>query len=239
MKKMILFIFVGLLFIAGPLLFLILNPMPLKFQSLESITETGAPVFNEILWVPGLKKDIWLMRQSHHGLELDEKQWDRLAIVVDKSKSPKTAEFYQLKSGELIFEPTLAMPLKARCYACHANGPRTIHMNNQSEWITTTWSQRVTAALWNLRIKTYGQVKSQEAVHFQEGVAFSSQLPLLKKKLALESCTFCHSENALRQPLRFEHLGTVRFLVKNKMMPPFPFQISAEDEKVIDDLIKD
>ena len=239
MKKMI-FIFLGsLLFIAGSLLFFILNPTALKFQSLESVTETGAPVFNEILWVPGLKKDIWLMRQSHHGHHLDEKQWDRLAIVVDKSRSPKVAQFYQLKSGDLSFEPTLAMPLKARCYACHANGPRSIHMNTQSEWIKTTWSKRVTAALWNLRIKTYGQVKGQAALQFQEGIVFSSQLPLLKKKLTLKSCAFCHSENALRQPLHFEHLGTMRFLVKNKIMPPFPFQISEDDEKAIDDLIKD
>ena len=48
------------------------------FQSLESKTETGAPVFNEIKFKAGDGKDIWIMRQSHHGYQSNKLTWDRL-----------------------------------------------------------------------------------------------------------------------------------------------------------------
>ena len=58
------------------------------FESLESKTLEAKPVFNQVDFVSGWERDIWFMRQSHHGFQLDIAQWDRLAIVVDKKKIP-------------------------------------------------------------------------------------------------------------------------------------------------------
>ncbi len=210
------------------------------FQSLESITESGSPVFNEIKFILGWEKDIWLMRQSHHGSSLDPKQWDKLAIVVDKTKSPTIASFYQLAEGDLSFNSQNEIqPLKARCFACHSNGPRAVRMNINSDLIQPSFSERITVALWNLRIKTYGKVKSVEGVHFDKGVSFKSKLPILSRPLALKSCTKCHGDNGIRNALSLEQIGTANFLVKNRLMPPFPFAISNEDSQVLKNLIQE
>jgi hypothetical protein len=237
--KIILFMFLGLGFIPG--LLFSSDENSVAFQSLESVTETGAPVFNEIGFYPGKNKDIWIMRQSHHGLAPSESQWDRLSIVVDKTKG--TASFYQLQSGP-IQDLTLAQviqfaqPLKARCFACHSNGPRAIRINLDSTDVTPSIVKQARVAFWNLRIKTYGKLKSQEGVHFIEGVPFKSPLEILSRPMPLKSCVDCHSENGIRNQLTLEQIGTVNFMVKNGFMPPFPFKITAEDARILNRLVR-
>jgi hypothetical protein len=75
------------------------NQAPIVFESLQSKTKSGMPVFNRIQFLPGWEQDIWLMQQSHDGLDMNYVHWDRLAIVVDKTKSPCEAAFYQLAPG--------------------------------------------------------------------------------------------------------------------------------------------
>lgn len=210
------------------------------FESLESITETGAPVFNKIKFLPGWNKDIWIMKQSHHGFHLDPLKWDRLAIVVDKTKSPKVARFYQLSpSEEMEFkDKNEVQPFKARCFACHSNGPRAIRMKINSAVVRPNLLDRATVALWNLRIKTYGPVDSFEGRHFYEGAPFRSPLPIAAQPLNLKSCTHCHRQNGIRNPLVFEQIGTAHFLVKNGFMPPFPFSLSVKDRRFIEQLTK-
>ena len=95
-----------------------------SFESLESRTDSGAPVFNQIGFVGGWSQDVWLMRQSHHGFtKSPERDWDRLAIVVDKTERPYRARFYEFRPGPLrLADASEAAPFKARCYACHAVG---------------------------------------------------------------------------------------------------------------------
>ena len=74
---------------------------PVLIQSLESKTLFEEPVFNEIKWFSFKDKDVWMMNQSHFGKEASLDVIDRLAIVIDKTKSPKTAFFMQFKLGSL------------------------------------------------------------------------------------------------------------------------------------------
>ena len=210
-------------------LFFILNSKtPIAFESLESKTENGLSVFNRIKYLPGWDQDIWLMQQSHSGYQLEFSEWDKLAIVVDKTKSPTTATFYQLSKGELDFSGA-TIPNKARCFACHANGPRAIRANDLSAVVTTNFFQKVQIAFWNLRIKTYGKINSFSSQDFEEGVPFKSKSENLSQKFDLPTCIKCHSNSGIRSELKLEHLGTIRFLVKNGYMPPLPFSLTPAE----------
>lgn len=217
----------GLGFLLGLVFFFAHRPV--TFQSLESVTESGAPVFNQVQFLPGTTKDIWIMRQSHSGPDTKKNSWDRLAIVVDKNSH--NAKFYQLKSGELAADLDQAVPLKARCYACHSNGPRAVRPTSGlglADWLTV--------AVMNLRIKSYGRLQSEAGVDLAGGVHFKSPLGLLQSPLNLSSCTKCHSETGIRAALTFEHLGTIKFLTQKGQMPPFPFQLSEAERAQIERL---
>lgn len=237
MKKIILYIlgpgiFLGLFYVA---LIIIVSPQ-IAFQSLESTTEKGAPVFNKIQWQAGWHEDVWLMAQSHHGFSTDTQKWDRLAIVVNKRTS--VAKFYQLSPGPLKWSgPADAQPLKARCFACHSNGPRAIRADYSSMTVKPNPWQRLAINIWNLRLKTYGRLQSVEGQMFSEGTSFRSSLPVLKLGLNLISCQKCHSLSGIRNPLTLEQLGTASFLVKKGLMPPFPFVADSEDIATLDRLV--
>lgn len=203
------------------------GPAPVLFRSLESVTETGGPVYNEVSFFPGWNQDIWLMGQSHMGVSLETQKWDRLMIQVDKTT--KTARFFQLENGK-------PAPLKARCFACHSSGPRAVRSDVSAGEAEVTWADRIKIAAWNLRIKSYGALKSEAGFETSEGAPFKSHLKALSRPLALESCTRCHREGGLRAPLKLEQAATARFLVRNQMMPPFPFRISPEDQSRLEAL---
>jgi hypothetical protein len=227
MKKIILITLLGLGIFLG--LFL-LSPTAVTFQSLESVTEDGKPIFNQIKFIAGWDKDIWIMRQSHIGYHKDYKAWDRLAIIVDKTKFPYQAKFYQYSPSELDIGGQ-QVPYKARCYACHVSGPRTILPNYESTIVKPNLKDKLQVAIWNLRIKSYGPAQSIAGHQLEGGVPFQSSLPLLSKPLGLESCTTCHSKKGIRNELKIEHLGTARFLVKEGLMPPFPFTITEKEKE--------
>ncbi len=242
-------------------LWIVSNQPSIHFQSSESVTETGAPVFNEIRFYRQAAQDIWIMRQSHNGNTTDHTKWDRLAIVVTKNKkvkaaiastisqsatptstgaenTAKVARFYQLVPGSDIISDEneihqASIPLKARCFACHSNGPRAIRMNTDSAEVPISIANRFKVALLNLRIKTYGPVTSVEGLHHEDGVPFSSHLKVFSQPLQLKSCVKCHAPNGLRNPLTLEQLGTAAYLVKQGFMPPFPFAISEQDKKTL------
>lgn len=205
---------------------------PVLFRSLESLTEDGGAVFNEVRFLRGAQQDVWLMRQSHRGLGPAKETWDRLAIVVDKVFEPRRARFYQLEPGALTWDRSKlrTAPRRARCFACHANGPRAIRPADAG------LLDRVRIAFLNLRIKTYGKVESVAGHEDPSGAAFRAKLPLFRQPLKLRSCVSCHSEKGIRNELRFEHAGTAAFLVRNRLMPPFPFRVSEEDRSILESL---
>jgi len=87
----------------------------ITFESRESKTQEGKPVYNRIKFISGWNQDIWLMQQSHNGLNVDSTTWDRLAIVVNKRMRPYKAEFYQFKPGEFQFgDPTETAPFHSQ-----------------------------------------------------------------------------------------------------------------------------
>lgn len=224
----------------GSFLGLFFMDSTITFESLESKTDRGHPVFNEVRFIPGTQKDIWLMRQTHKGLDPERNTWDRLAIIVDKSKETSVAEFYQLQPGAIDLRPEdlylsqEARPLKASCFSCHASGPRALRPQFGS--YSVGLKDRARILIWNLRIKAYGPLIGREGVHFEEGRSFRSTDDFASQPLKLKSCQFCHRSSGLRAPLSFEQVGTVNFLVEQNLMPPFPFSISQEDRDFIERL---
>ena len=78
---------------------------PLQIESLESKTNSGEVIHNEIQWFTFAEKDVWMMNQSHSGTAHPKEKWDRLAIVINKEA--KTAEYFQLPSGSLVWSDDL------------------------------------------------------------------------------------------------------------------------------------
>lgn len=196
-------------------LFIAQGSSEILFESLESKTFDEGPVFNKVQFIPGWDKDVWLMNQAPNGLH---GTWDQLEIVVDKTKIPKEAKFYQRGA-----------PYKARCFACHANGPRAIRYNADSTEAVPNLIEKLRVAIWNLRIKSYGPVDSIAGQPIEEGHSFKSPVPVFAQPLRLPTCQMCHSADGIRNELKLEQIGTAHFLVKNGLMPPFPFKATAEE----------
>jgi len=195
-------------------------PENVTFMSRESKAFNGSPVYNEIQFIWGWNQDIWMMRQSHMGLEAAKETWDRLAIVVDKKL--KVARFYQVTPGEMKWEqPVEPKAFRARCYACHSNGPRAIRPNFTADNPKVGLKEKLKIALWNLRIEFYGTMKSEAGQPIQKNeTPFRASAPDQARELKLSSCVGCHSPQGPRNVLTFEHLATMRFLVQHKLMPP-------------------
>ncbi len=223
----------GLLVLGLIVIFWIMS-QPVEFESLESKTETGLPVYNRIQYYAGITKDIWVMQQHHVTASVPtpaHEKWDKVAIVVEKWSGKAT--FYQLAPGDNVFdEKTLKQPLKVRCFACHSNGPRAIRPNETSPMFAIGPFAKAQLVFLNARIKSYGHLESKSG---SPGDApFRSPLKVMSRSINLKSCNRCHSENGIRAPLLYEHLGTIDFMVKSKLMPPWPFEISARDKKAIE-----
>lgn len=199
---------------------------PLVFLSLESKTDQGEGVYNRIKFIPGWNVDIWIMQQNHRGPNQPTNSWDRLAILVDKTKSPREASFYQFIPGELKFG-TLAeqTAFRAPCYSCHASGPRAIRP------ATSNVIEIMKVGLLNLRIKTYFQSKSIAGQNVVGDVPFKRQHKMLEKNLPLTGCAMCHGENKIRNELTFDHLATAQFLVEKNEMPPWPLRLLDSDRE--------
>lgn len=223
------FLSAGLLF--GALFFV--STDALTFESLESKTFDNQKVFNKIQFIPGWNKDVWMMNQSHQGLQAEAKKWDRIAIVVDKNY--KTARFFQLEPGELEWTGReKPMDYKISCFVCHSNGPRAIRPNFKSQVATQGWVSKLKVFAWNLRIKSYGQLAA---------VATPGNIPLritmneANTPLQLPVCTQCHNNNGhffSRGELTRQNFATIGFMVDNGFMPPMGIQLSKGEKEVLD-----
>ena len=209
------------------------------FESLESEDEQGNPIYNQIRFFPGWKKDVWVMRQAQTGYHSQKSDWDRLAIEVDKTQKPYVATFYQLASGalELDSNPSI-VPFKARCMACHANGPRAVRAKIDSKKVPLQISEQLRLTILNLRIKSYGLITNKPAKSFVEGAVFKSKLDVMSQPLGLKSCLKCHSDTGMRAPLLLEHLGTAHFMLDRGLMPPFPYKADPGELKYLKKLMR-
>jgi hypothetical protein len=210
---------------------------PVLLQSLESRTRDGGPVFNRIAWFPGWKQDVWVMQQSHAGLSPAPHSWDRLAIVVDKTQTPKIARFYQLEPGRLAWDPQAKpLPFRATCFMCHSNGPRAIRpdLSPAASAVSIGLRDRLRLALWNARVKTYGRVLTDS----QEVQAMAGAItplrypgPFENEKLPAATCRTCHNEAFWgRGSLTRQNFMSIGFMVEKGFMPPPGFRL-PETEK--------
>ncbi len=199
------------------------------FESNESKTPEGGIVFNEITFSSSEKIDIWRMKQSHHGLSAQK--WDYIEIRVDKNEHPYRATFHQLNENAEEIE------YRASCIRCHSGGPRLIRPNLNSVDATLSLGDRIAIAKWNAVIKSYGHVINHETKGIKREVALHS-LPKHKRELLnVKTCTTCHSENSIRAPLTNEQIVTIKHLVDQGEMPPWPYKLSPMERRELNQFI--
>ncbi|MGE0172559.1 MAG: hypothetical protein AB7T49_07240 [Oligoflexales bacterium] len=209
---------------------------PVAFMSTESRTADDGRVFNRVGFTPGWKQDVWMMQQSHSGLGRSYEQWDRLAIVVDKTSYPRVAKFYQFAPGQLAIDRvSQPVPYRAPCFMCHPNGPRAIRPDFASDTLHLSLLDRLKVLVWNLRIKTYGRVAPEPVEeNLDQGKPFRFFEPIANAKIEAPTCMRCHNEKWYgRGHLTKQNIYTARFMVANGFMPPLGFSPSAEDLKVL------
>jgi hypothetical protein len=227
--------FLIVLSLLGGSFFMILSTsnQEILIESLESKNINGEEVYNKISFYSKDNQDIWEMKQSHQGVNLHEGQWDELKIVVDKTTTPNSVSYHQLENGK-------ESEYKVSCFLCHANGPRAIRANFKTKNVKTPFSDRLKIYLWNFRIKSYGRVVlKQDSLKRKVSVQFSK--PHLNQKLNVPTCLKCHHENDdffSRGPLLRQHFMSIKYLVDNKQMPPWPFSLSKKEKKEIEKFLK-
>ena len=219
--------------IFGAFLFLLYQQIPqtVTFKSWESKGPSGGEVYNEITYYKEGKKDIWIMRQSHNGIDREKKTWDKIALIVENKK----VNFYQLKPGENNLNQFQKIPLKVDCLNCHANGPRLIR---PAPDFSLSLFEQLKIIGWNYQIRSVGNITSFPDKKFKE--LYSSRLSfsirktqyyewytrrgLLEKQsakgLSLSACVKCHSDQGPRGLLSKKQVNSIQFLVENKLMPP-------------------
>jgi hypothetical protein len=215
------------------------NTDSVVIESKESQNSKLQPVFNEIRWFPGKDRDVWMMNQSHFGRNPLPHQWERLAIVIDKTKSPMIARYYQIKPGELEWREDLInqrTEYRASCFICHNNGPRALRPQENSELAKLSWADKMKIAMWNLRIKTYGRIHF-DPLHDEEdktlNVHFRYHGSPHEDELKVPVCLKCHKEEGLfaRGALHRQQIGTIEHMVKSGQMPPPGFSMSPQEKQ--------
>lgn len=213
---------------------------PILIQSLESRTREGGPVFNRIGWFPGRRQDVWVMQQSHAGLKPAFHEWDRLAIVVDKTRSPKIARFYQFEPGQLEWNPQAKLkPFRATCFMCHSNGPRAVRpdLAPSSSAAALSFKDQVRLLLWNARVKTYGRIVTDPKEVLSTAAAITPLRYTGKsenEKLPVATCRTCHNEEFWgRGALTRQNFMSIGFMVENGFMPPPGFHLEKSEKEEI------
>ena len=192
---------------------------PVTFPSEESRTADDKVVFNKVSWSYKDGSDIWDMKQSHGGPHLNESEWDELRIIV----KDKTVLFQQFKNGEEI-------EFKVSCFQCHSNGPRAIRP------LKASVKDRLTIAVMNLRVKTYG--KLQVVDRDNRKIPFALKGKVSEEKLHLPTCVKCHNDEGFfsRGYLTRQNGLAIDFMVKNNYMPPLG-SLSQDEKKYLQDFI--
>jgi hypothetical protein len=241
MKKNIILAAISFFLMTGLLLAgLFLSSNEILIQSLESRTLEDQPVYNKIKWIKNATRDIWMMNQSHHGLNPSVEKWERLAIVVENQK----VSFYQFKAGPLVWSDDLIqqqVQYRASCFQCHTNGPRAIRPDQKG--LKLSWSDQTKIFFWNLKMKSYGRLteNSQQAeIDKNLEVPFRHRTDLDNETLEVVTCLKCHKEKGFisRGKLTRQNTGAIEFMVKSGLMPPFGFSLSDNERHQIDDFIK-
>lgn len=235
----------GFLFITGTLVSVVSDKSSVFIESEESKNKYMKSVFNEIRFIPGENQDVWMMNQSHHGRHPEQKQWDRLAIVVDKTTTPKTARYYQLKPGPLEWEENLKTqrePYRVSCFLCHNNGPRALRPVAESTLASLNWKQKVQIAAWNFRMKTYGRIQvhsEHDSEDLNQRPALRFHFPQANQELKVKPCMMCHKEEGFlaRGTLVHQQRGTIKSLVDRGEMPPPGFSLSPKEKKELEDFM--
>ena len=197
------------------------------FRSWESKTVHGLPVYNTVKLIKQKHRDIWMMNQSHVGLNPLPQKIDRLAIVVQD----QVATFYQLRPGPLEWEENLLdkkIELKVNCMQCHSNGPRVIRAAPDFKSLMTV-KETTNLFFMNLKIKFYGKVQNKLWMLASEFVSRE-----MHTALKIKTCLYCHNNGDSilgRSVLTLQQRDTIRFLIMQKQMPPSGFSLS-EAERV-------
>jgi hypothetical protein len=211
-------------------------------ESEESKTIDDKPVFNKINWQSSDTQDVWMMNQSHGGAMLPAHEWERLAIVIDKTKTPHTARYYQLEPGPLEWpkdsstKMPKATPYRVPCYMCHANGPRAIRPTGD-----ISLKDKLRIILWNLKIKSYGRVvlhPDHESPPSKEW-AVKWESSFMNEPLKVKACVICHKESgfAARGTLKRQHIPTIQFLVDKGHMPALGLSLSQKEKLELQNFI--
>jgi hypothetical protein len=212
----------------------IFDASPIVLESIESKTADGSPVYNRIMWIPGWKKDAWILQQSHHGLNGDFRNWDRLRIEVDTSKSPMVARFAQFDPGTIeISHGDSVRPFRVPCYTCHPNGPRLVRPNLASKAATLSLVERIRVRVWNWRIGSYGRVIPDESQRDAGGVPFRYSDAIANQRLDVGTCTKCHNDTDGRGHLVRQNASAIRFMLAQNLMPPPGVDLKAEDKVAV------
>jgi len=230
----------------GGLFLLLTDSHSIFIESAESKNREMKSVFNEIRWIPGTKQDVWMMNQSHFGRHPQTSQWERLAIVIDKTQNPPIAKYYQLVAGPLVWEESLLQkqtPYRASCFICHNNGPRALRPVSESQEAALSFRDRAKIQVWNLRIKTYGRIL-YDPEHDEKdktlAVPFSFHSPEDQDELKVKTCIICHKEQGLfaRGALLRQQTGTIKSMVARGEMPPPGFRLSEREHKELQNFLK-
>lgn len=202
-----------------------------EFISHESKHFNGDPIFNRISMQSTTNEDIWLMQQQQQGYTDQYQQWDRLAIVVNRST--QQVQYYQLKPGPLEWTEktvTEAIPHKVSCIKCHANGPRAIRPDPQHE---LSIKSKIQVALWNYKIKRYFRMENSPAQTSSANIQNTNHT-LLK----IKACASCHNDSSSgRNFLSNQNRFSIAFMIENKLMPPGGASLSQEDVLQIQNIL--
>lgn len=210
-------------------------------QSFESKTILGEPVYNEIAWYEYPDKDVWMMNQSHFGLNPPADKKDRIVIVVDKTNVPKSAYFMQVKPGPLVWSEDLytqKVANKVSCFICHANGLRTIRADASSGSIgLLDWAK---INYMNYKMQSYGLVVEdpRHAIEDQNlSVPFRFRTAFQNEVLNVKNCTVCH-DGKIRTQLTRQNAFSIEFLIEHKAMPPPEYALSKAEANKIKNFIR-
>jgi len=212
----------GLIF--SLIVFIFFPSREVLIESVESKTTDSQNVYNQIKLVSNSDKDTWLMKQSYNSSHPNLGEWDQLKIIVDKKVMPYQVSFHQIKNNKEV-------EYKISCYLCHSNGPRAIRPNFESTKAPLGVQDRLTVMLYNFKIKTYGPVKTVSSGIRKIPLGFDSEID--NEPLKVKTCLLCHNNESKfgRGVLRRQHSETIKHLVNNGQMPPWPYQLSETEKK--------
>lgn len=200
-------------------------------ESLESKSATGGKIFNKISVKKEGDKVVWTMFQSHYGVKAKESDWDELEIIIDKSVKPHLASFHQYKMGKEV-------EYRISCYSCHASGTRAIRPKFDSLEAPLSLLQKAQIFIWNTQMKldSLVVVASSTLNQAKRKIAFYPYEQKMPKALKVKTCLYCHNDMH-RNSLNQSHSGTIHFLVNHNFMPPFPFTLSKEERRELNQFL--